>query len=304
VLQEEGVTALAGVFVPPVLPTHPDRTPGAHLASYKFSLANGLTRLLPSVKWRERLQHLVFAWPFPLFLLVLWQLGTQHGWIAPQTLPPPQMVVDTFVSMFESGELSEHISISVMRVVVGFSIGGVSALILGVAMGLSQTIKEYLYPTFKLISYIPTMGWLPLLIMVFGIGESLKFVLIAKATFIPVVLNTYQGIRNVPVKYIEMGKVYGFSHWQLFQRIVFPAAFPSIWNGVRYGLTHSWLVLVVVELLASSEGLGFMMANGQQLFQIDVVLVAVAIIGVIGFLMDKVFIAVEEYALRWRRAAF
>lgn len=291
--------------MPPVLSAHPERVlSGSDISISRTTFAQRATQFFIGRQSRARWQKIIFSWPFPIALFILWQLGTEHGWIAPQTLPPPQMVWDTFVSMLYSGELAQHITVSVMRVVVGFSIGGLLALLLGVAMGLSQTIKEYLYPTFKLISYIPTMGWLPLLIMVFGIGESLKFVLIAKATFIPVVLNTYQGIRNVPVKYVDMGRVYGFSPWQLLRRIIFPAAFPSIWNGIRYGLTHSWLVLVVVELLASSEGLGFMMANGQQLFQIDVVLVAVGIIGVIGFLMDKVFAMVEEYVLRWRRSAF
>jgi len=252
----------------------------------------------------KRSVEFLTAWPFPLAVLGLWWLGSEMGWIAQQTLPPPQMVIDTFVQLFQNGELESNIAISLTRVINGFLLGASVGLVLGVAMGLSKTIEEYLYPTFKIIAYVPLLGWLPLLILVFGIGETLKFVLIAKASLIPTTLNTFQGIRNVPRNFLELGKIYRFSHWQLLRRIVFPAAFPAIWNGIRYGLTHSWLILLVVELLASSEGLGYMMVSGQQLFQLDLVLVAVAVIGAIGFAMDKGLELIERRLLRWRRNAF
>jgi sulfonate transport system permease protein len=252
----------------------------------------------------KRSTAFILAWPLPLALLAVWWLGSSQGWIAQQTLPSPQMVLDTFSQLFQTGELQNNLVISLTRVVNGFLLGGSIGLLLGVAMGLSKTIEEYLYPTFKIIAYVPLLGWLPLLIVLFGIGEALKFVLIAKASLIPTTMNTFQGIRNVPRNFLELGKVYRFSHWQLLRRIVFPAAFPAIWNGIRYGLTHSWLILLVVELLASSEGLGYMMVSGQQLFQLDLVLVAVVVIGGIGFVMDKGLELIERRLLRWRRDAF
>lgn len=252
----------------------------------------------------KRSTAFILAWPLPLTLLALWWLGSSQGWIAQQTLPSPQMVFDTFSLLFQTGELQNNLVISLTRVVNGFLLGGSIGLLLGVAMGLSKTMEEYLYPTFKIIAYVPLLGWLPLLIVLFGIGEALKFVLIAKASLIPTTMNTFQGIRNVPRNFLELGKVYRFSHWQLLRRIVFPAAFPAIWNGIRYGLTHSWLILLVVELLASSEGLGYMMVSGQQLFQLDLVLVAVVVIGAIGFVMDKGLELIERRLLRWRRDAF
>ncbi len=268
----------------------------------------GLPRLFHQ-GWRSnavlrRAIEFTAAWPFPLVLFGLWWLGCESGWIAQQTLPPPHMVMDTFVHMFESGELQANLAISLQRVFSGFLLGTSVGLVLGMAMGLSKTVEEYLYPTFKIIAYVPLLGWLPLLIVVFGIGETLKFVLIAKASLIPVTLNTFYGIRNVPHHFLELGKVYQFNHWQLLRRIVFPAAFPAIWSGIRYGLTHSWLILLVVELLASSEGLGYMMINGQQLFQLDLVLVAVIVIGAVGFVLDKVLAMIEARLLRWRRDAF
>jgi hypothetical protein len=131
-----------------------------------------------------------------------------------------------------------------------------------------------------------------------GIDEALKIILISKAALVPVALNTAKGIENVPNRYVEVARVFGFTRWQLLSRVVFPAAAAPIWNGIRYGLTHAWLALVVVELLASSEGLGFMIVYGRQLFQLDVVMAAVIVVGAVGFALDKLLARVEVRLLR------
>ena len=171
-------------------------------------------------------------------------------------------------------------------------------------MGLSPTFKDYVYPLFKAFSQIPVLGWLPLLMLLVGIDEALKIILISKAALVPIALNTYKGIQNVPTRLIEVGRVLRFTRWQMLTRVVFPAALAPIWNGIRYGLTHAWLTLVVVELLASSEGLGFMIVYGRQLFQLDVVLAAVAVVGAVGYVLDKGLAAIETRLLGWRKEAF
>ena len=114
-------------------------------------------------------------------------------------------------------------------------------------------------------------------------------------------INTCQGIQNVPNRLVEVARVYGFTRWQMLRKVVFPAATAPIWNGVRYGLTHAWLALVVVELLASSEGIGFLIVYGRQLFQLDVVLAAVLAVGIVGFVIDKLLAVFEAWLLRWRK---
>lgn len=260
---------------------------------------------LPSrTAWRQRLKRLALAWPFPLAVLLAWQLAAQHEWIPSQILPAPSVVAQTFVDLFETGELQEHTLISLGRVLYGFTLGSLLGVLLGVAMGLSTVAKEYLYPTFKIFAQVPSLGWLPLLMMVLGIDEALKIVLISKAALVPLTLNTYNGLRDVPNRYIEVAKVYGFNRWQLLRKVVLPAAFPPIWNGVRYGLTHAWLALVAVELLASSEGLGFLIVYGRQLYQLDVVLAAVVVVGAVGLLLDKLLALIETRLLRWRLESF
>jgi len=168
-------------------------------------------------------------------------------------------------------------------------------------MGLSPTFRDYVFPLFKAFSQVPVIGWLPLLILLVGIDEGLKFLLIAKAALVPVAINTCQGIENVPNRLVEVARVYGYTRWQMLRKVVFPAATAPIWNGVRYGLTHAWLALVVVELLASSEGIGFLIVYGRQLFQLDVVLAAVVAVGIVGFFIDKLLAATEAWLLRWRK---
>lgn len=244
------------------------------------------------------------ALPFPLFLLLLWYVAAQFEWVAPQVLPSPQSVATTFIELVASGEMFDNLKISLLRVLYGFGVGLAGGLLLGVAMGLSPVFKDYVYPLFKAFSQVPVLGWLPLLMLLVGIDEALKIILISKAALVPIALNTYKGIENVPARYVEVARVLKFSRWQLLWRVIFPAALPPIWNGVRYGFTHAWLALVVVELLASSEGLGYMIVFGRQLFQLDVVMAAVVVVGFVGYVLDLLLARIEVILLGWRRSGF
>jgi sulfonate transport system permease protein len=136
--------------------------------------------------------------------------------------------------------------------------------------------------------------------LLLGIGETLKIVVIAKAAFVPVVMNTSAGIRSVSPQLLEVGETFQFSTWQKLRFVVLPGAIPSSFTGLRYGLTHSWIALVSVELVASSEGLGYLLVWGRQMFWLDTVLVSMLAIGVVGFLSDKVLAFVEQYLQQWR----
>ncbi|SHN09638.1 ABC transporter permease [Rhizobacter sp. OV335] len=250
------------------------------------------------------LRDWLLAWPLPLVLLAAWALAAHFEWVAPQVLPAPEAVLVTLKESLLSGELWANLQISLLRVLAGFAIGLAGGLALGVAMGLSPTVKDYVYPSFNVFAQVPVLGWLPLLMLLVGIDEALKVILISKAALVPIALNTCKGIHGVPTRHIEVARVLKFTRWQMLSRVVFPAALAPIWNGVRYGLTHAWLALVVVELLASSEGLGFMIVYGRQLFQLDVVLAAVAVVGAVGYALDKLLALVERRLLAWRREAF
>jgi sulfonate transport system permease protein len=148
------------------------------------------------------------GWIVPAGLLTLWAIASRRVWVAPQILPPPGTVWQTLLEQARSGDLFVNFGISLGRVAVGFTLGCVIGLGLGIAMGLSRRAEDYLSPTFNAISQVPVLGWLPLAMMVLGIGESLKFVIIAHASLVPVAINTLKGIRSVPRDYIEVARAF------------------------------------------------------------------------------------------------
>jgi sulfonate transport system permease protein len=178
-------------------------------------------------------------------------------------------------------------------VALGFAAGAGLGLLLGAGMGLSPRLERFLRPTFLTVAQIPVLAWIPFLMILFGIGEALKIVIIANAALIPVTLNTLDGFRNVPRAYLEVGRIYKFNKLQILRSIMLPGALLPIFTGLRYGLTHAWHSLVVVELLASTEGLGYQMVLARQLFQLDVMIATMIIIGVIGFTLDKILAQAE-----------
>src|SRR5206468_2517757 len=177
-----------------------------------------------SARTRGQLRDKLLAWPVPLAVLLLWWTAAHFEWIAPQVLPSPEAVALTLRDSLVSGELWANLQISLVRVLAGFGAGLVGGLLLGVAMGLSPTFKDYVYPLFKAFSQVPVLGWLPLLMLLVGIDEALKVILISKAALVPIALNTYKGIQNVPAQYVEVAQVLRFSRRQMLLKVVFPAA--------------------------------------------------------------------------------
>jgi sulfonate transport system permease protein len=251
---------------------------------------------------RARIGLAPVAWKlvFPAVVLSVWFAGTGWEWLPEQILPKPSEVGATLLQMVRSGELQSHAGISLLRVVYGFSVGAALGFALGAAMGLSRTVEDYVRPLFTAISQVPALAWIPLAMLLLGIGETLKIVVIAKAAFVPVVMNTSAGIRNVSAQYIEVGETFRFSVWQKLRLVVLPGSVPSMFTGLRYGLTHAWIALVSVELVASSEGLGYLLVWGRQMLWLDTVLVSMLVIGVIGFLSDKLLALIERRLQRWQ----
>jgi sulfonate transport system permease protein len=249
---------------------------------------------------RVKARPSLIGWVVPALLLALWALASAKQWVAPQILPAPLAVAQTLLEQVKSGDLFVNFGISLGRVAGGFALGGLIGVGVGIAMGLSRRVEQYLFPLFNAVSQVPVLGWLPLAMMVLGIGESLKVVIIAHATLVPIAINTLKGIRNVPQAYVDVARTFEFSKRQLLRQVVLPASVPSVFVGIRYGLTQAWLSLVTVELLASSEGLGYLIVWGRQLFQLDLVLAAIIVVGVVGLLLDKGLENLEQRLLRWR----
>jgi sulfonate transport system permease protein len=269
------------------------------------SILSGVNRPRRSVVPRDLLAWAGsrgWGWVLPIALLALWQVCDSYRWISPQVLPSPRFVLDTLWDLASSGDLWRNTRASMTRVFVGFLAGGALGLALGTAMGLSRRIEAYLLPTFNALVQIPVLAWLPFVLLLVGIGEPLKYILIAKAALVPVTLNTLQGFRQAPQPLLEVARVYGYSQRQQVLLVVLPHAVPTLFTGLRLGFTKAWLSLVVVELVASSEGLGYLIVYGRQLFQLDLVMAAVVIVGAIGFAIDRLLDGAERRLCRGRPA--
>jgi sulfonate transport system permease protein len=237
---------------------------------------------------------IALPWLVPVALAVLWVLGSHYGWISPQILPSPTLVFETLAGLASSGELWMHIGASLSRIAVGFTGGVALGLLLGAWLGLSRTAEAYILPSFNAVVQVPVLGWLPFLMIVVGIGEPLKYLLIGHAALVPVTLSTLQGFRRTPAAYLDVARVFRYSRRQTIFSVILPSAVPVIGTGIRLAFTKAWLTLVVVELVASSEGLGYLIVYGRQLFQLDLVLASVLIVGAIGYAADRLLTLLEH----------
>ncbi|AJK49725.1 ABC transporter permease [Burkholderia plantarii] len=243
-------------------------------------------------------------WLLPALLFALWTLGCARGWIAPQILPPPEAVWQTLVELARGGDLASNAWISLQRVLLGFAAGTLGGFAIGAWLGVSRTAEAYVLPSFNAIVQIPVLGWLPFLLLLVGVGEPLKIILIAHAALVPVAMSTLQGFREAPAALDEVARGFGYTRRQRIAHVVLPAAVPTLATGLRLGFTKAWLALVVVELVASSEGLGYLIVYGRQLFQLDLVMAAVVIVGAIGYAINRLLDALEARLRRGRPSAF
>lgn len=261
------------------------------------SIQKGVSwRLPPRSLWpRGASLPLNNAMPFllPLAILALWQLVAARGWMSPQILPSPLVVAQTLFDLIGSGDIARALAVSLQRIAIGFASGALLGFVIGFAIAVSPSARTYIEPSLRALFAIPTLGWLPILMLVFGIDETLKYLIIAKAVLVPVTLNTAAGVRNVPLAYIEAADVLRLSPWTRFWKLRIPAALPTLFAGIRLGLSSAFIALVVVEMLAATEGVGYMMVWGRTLFQTDIVIAGMIVVGLIGFALDKALKATE-----------
>ena len=235
----------------------------------------------------------------PVGALVLLEIFVRMGWVSPYVLPPPSDLYTTFLYLAE-GPLWTNIAASSLRVLIGFVAGSLLAIVIGSIVGLWYSAERYLEPSFQALRAVPSLAWVPLLMIWFGIGETSKVVLIAKSAFFPVYLSLFSGIRNVDRKLVEVGEMYRQPLPVLVWRILIPASLPHLFTGLRYGLSLAWLSVVAAELLAASEGIGYMLSDGRELSRPDLVLIAIICLAVLGKVSDSVFKLVEDRCLSWR----
>jgi sulfonate transport system permease protein len=234
----------------------------------------------------------------PLLLVVLWWAVTEAGLFSPVQLPSPASVVQAGVQLAVDGPLWHHIAISVQRVLIGFAIGGVLGLLVGSVLGLSRWADALLSPLTGAIRAVPSLAWVPLLILWMGIGEDSKITLIAIGAFFPIFTNVYSALKHVDPHLVEAGRAFGYHGLRLLRTVQLPAVIPSVFSGLRLALAQAWLFLVAAELIASSMGLGFLLTDSQNNGRTDRLILAIVLLAVIGKVTDAVLGLVERWAVR------
>ena len=254
----------------------------------------------PKVRKKRKLPIWFKGLVLPAVVIVVWQTISMLGYVADTVLPSPLLIVQSFISLLMSGELFEHLGISIFRAFVGFLLGAGIGLSLGLIVGFSKRSEGYVDPTMQMLRTIPSLAVTPLFILWFGFDELSKILLIAFASFFPIYVNTFNGIRSVDAKLFDVARVLEFSKRKQLTRLIFPASLSSILLGLRLSLGAAWLSLVVAELMGSSSGVGYLIMDARQFSQTEKVFVGIIIFGIVGKLTDSFVKLLEKRLLKWR----
>lgn len=236
----------------------------------------------------------------PLAVVIIWASFSALGWINSYILPSPSTIWFRFILLLGDGQLAKHFSASVFRVTLGFIMALAIAAPVGFIIGLVPKVKNYLAPSLNFFQQVPGIAWIPMFILWLGIGEESKIAIIVYSAFFPILLNTIHGVESTDIKLKEVAYTYGLSGVALLLRVYLPSSLPSLFVGMRLGLSFSWRSLVAVELLGASKGLGYLIQEGREMAQPDLIIVGVLTIGLTGMLFDKLFRYLEKRFLRWK----
>lgn len=239
-----------------------------------------------------------------LGLLLLWTAVTVSGLVGPGYLPTPQGMATEFAALLQDGykgkSLWAHIEASLFRTVIGFLIGVAIGIPLGLLSGYSKIVGAMFSPIMAFVRPIPPIAFIPMAVLYFGLGETGKIVLILFTAFNYAFVNAHAGAAGVPLAYFRAAQSIGLSRSQTFFRVVLPAAVPQIFTGLKVAMALSWAVVVAAELVGAQAGLGFMISDAAQLFRIPVVFIGIALIGVIGLVLNALLTGAEDKLVHWK----
>jgi sulfonate transport system permease protein len=243
-----------------------------------------------------------FAWTLgPSALLVLWTVASATGLLDARILSEPWTVVATAGELIADGRLQENLAISAQRAGLGLFFGIVVGAFLALVAGLSRTGEAFIDGPVQIKRAIPGLALIPLLILWFGIDETMKVLTISLGVFVPVYLQTHAGLRGIDLRYVELAQTVGLSRAGFIRRVVLPGALPGFFLGLRFAVTGAWVSLVVVEQINSTSGIGYMMELARTYGQTNIIVLGLAVYGVLGLLSDGIVRFIERKALSWQR---
>ncbi|MCH1558624.1 ABC transporter permease [Alphaproteobacteria bacterium] len=247
-----------------------------------------------------QLSHNIIGIVLPIIIIIIWYLLTITETVRNNLLPPPQEVIDELLNLSSDGTLFSHILITLSRVFYGFVFGAVVATILGVITGVSPTLRSFFDPTIQALKAVPSLAWVPLFILWFGIFEDSKIALISVGVFFPIYLNLMMGIRQIDKKMIEVAHINNLNYFQTVRWVLLPGIIPEWVTGLRSGLALGWMFVIAAELMGASEGLGYLMIDGQMTGRPALIIGALILFAIIGKITDEILYISAKPFLKWK----
>jgi len=245
----------------------------------------------------ERLMGLVA----PIGLFVLWELLADTHIIDTRFFPAPSSIAGTFGTLIQNGQLLANTLISLERLFLGFLLGAIPALVIGLTMGLYRPVRALVEPLILGTYPIPKSAILPLILLIFGLGEPSKVVMVAIGVFYPVVINTVSGVLQIPKMYLDVGHNFGASRWNMFTTIALPGALPFIMTGIKLGAGLGLILIAIAEMIGAQSGLGYMIWNAWQILSVNTMYVGLIMIALVGFALTVILNEVERFLIPARQ---
>lgn len=252
---------------------------------------------------RPRYGLAIAGFVLPILLAVLWEALVAGGIANGRLMPPPSVVGRTLWELAASGELLTHAWATLWRVAAGFGLGALAGTLIGAVTGALPFARSLLDPTLQALRAIPSIAWVPLFILWLGIFEASKVALIAVGVFFPVYLGVAAAIQGIDRKIVEVGRVFRLSRLAMVRRVLLPAILPSWITALRAGLGLGFMFVVAAEIMGASEGLGYLLVDGQQLGRPDTIIAAIISFAVLGKLADGLLVAITRPFLAWQDTA-
>jgi sulfonate transport system permease protein len=251
--------------------------------------------------WLRRAPAIARRAAVVLAIFLLWQCASWAGWIDSATLASPVEVWNAFTESWSSGQLWPSILTSLQRVLIGLAIGVTTGVVLGLIAGLSRVGEELVDAPLQMLRALPFLGLMPLLIVWLGIGEGVKVGLVVIGVIYPIYINVHKGIRAVDPRFAELARACGVGRWGVIRQVILPGALPSFLVGLRFALGIAWLSLVIAETVNADKGIGYLIMQGQQYLETDVIVMGLVIYALLGLILEGIVRFIEWRTLPWRR---
>jgi ABC-type nitrate/sulfonate/bicarbonate transport system permease component len=239
----------------------------------------------------------------PLVLLAIWEFAAQLGWIDVRFFPAPSNVAKAMFTSLRSGELLTNTEATLQRLVLGFVLGGLPGLAVGILMGVYRPLRLIFDPLIAATYPIPKSAILPLILLIFGLGESSKVVMVAIGAFYPIAINTTSGVREISPIYFDVGRNFNASRWDIFRTVALPGALPFIMTGAKLGAGLGLILISIAEMMGAKTGLGYMIWSAWETFDVEQMYVGLFVVSLIGYLLTVLFNELERRVVPWKGAS-